>query len=1304
MKITNLIAGTAAMLCMAAQAQTNQPVLPPGMLAVLKGGTSDTNWPMVTSRVQPIFVQVFDPSGVNQSSTSAVVSVAMATNQNPVTGDFQGSIWINAHAGSEGGGISRSVDRQFLVLEGYTGNILTPTSAKPSTDPTVNRGIVRMDAFTNAISVLNTPSGWFGIPQGSAPGTQDNPTGIASTDGTNFYGTGNFAAVGTATGETDGTLFFNSEYPQNGATEVQPYLQAAGEARIIGGSLYIAAKSATGVASGIYDFVDPLNANSLVPLPFDPNVPNPDFDTCNTNLFLGWGSQFATILNFDMDAAHTVAYGADQTYGIVKFVNNSGTWVQAPYYFTATNLGTLKQVAGNQGCFGICVDFSGPNPVIYASTMENGADTNYVGGLGVNTAAGHQNNNRIIKIVDTGANPGTNYVATTIAIAATTNEFFGGVDFTPDLRPLITGQPATFATLVGAAGSLFTVTAQSTSALSYQWFENGTALDPAFTPSATNAALDMTLLTAIDDYSANGFTNTYQCVLTNNYGAVTSSVAQLIVTVTPTVPVITSGTNNVAAIFGNGSLTLAPVAAAGTQPFTYQWYQGTTALADGIKYVGSATASLTISNLLLSDSGNYYCVVMNGAGYASNLVDVLTVNYQKAIIAGQPQPVTTFVGTPVAISATAHEGTPPTTYQWFDGATLLTDTGDFSGSQTLTLNIAASTLADAGNYSLVISNPAGSVTSAVAAVTVMLPPPHSSVSYSNQVYGQTFDVLPDPGSGGISKGIVQQTGVSVNSLNNPAYPGFINGVTYSLANPFDFAYPVIANGYVGGLGLTNGSVNIAGAPGSMVGWYAASDTNAAVNTDTTTGTGLSRFGAQDGDQSTGGAIDFGPNDVNDGILGTNRALGLLSTSSSGSTAFGLKLINSSTNTLNYLNLSFLGELWRNNKASRTMSFSYAIDPTATNFVLQSEPENTNDTSPMPIPGNVSVPSLAFSFLTNNGVQLVVDGTQPSNQVSIVTNSMALATPWQPGAALWLVWSLNYYGQGTGNGYAIDNLSVSGTTVPTTAPVAATTAATKVTGTTALLNGSVNPSNGPTAYWFQYGLTAGYGSSTPINLLGIVSGVQNVSAALSGLAQLTGYHYQLIASNIAGVSIGADMVVTTLGNPSVSTLTASNLTASSATLDASVNPNGSATSYWFKYGLTTSYGSSTPTNVLAGGAGVTVITNLISGLAQGTTYHYLVNVSSAAGTAAGTDKTFTTLKVTPPNLTGFSSLGSGVFQLSFTNATGASFSVLATNNLLAPRTNWPVVGHAIETPVGSGNYQYTNPAATDTQLFYLLRQP
>ena len=284
----------------------------------------------------------------------------------------------------------------------------------------------RLHHCTNATDIYSSTYTWFGIPAGAASGTQDNPTGIASMDGTNYWGTGNFAGV---SGELDGTMFYNPGINLGHPVEVQNYIQAAGEARIIGGTLYVATKAAAGVASGIYNFVD--QYGNVVPLPWDPNVPNPYYNYASTNLFINWGNTFQTILNFDMNPSATVAYGADQTYGIVKFTNNAGTWVQAPYYFTTTNLGTTAQTPGNQGCFGICVDFSGANPVIYATTMENGTPTSYVGGFGVNTKQGHQNNNRLIKIVDTGVNPGTNYVATTLAIASTTNEFFGGIDFTP---------------------------------------------------------------------------------------------------------------------------------------------------------------------------------------------------------------------------------------------------------------------------------------------------------------------------------------------------------------------------------------------------------------------------------------------------------------------------------------------------------------------------------------------------------------------------------------------------------------------------------------------------------------------------------------------------------------------------------------------------------------------------------------------------------------------------------------------------------------------------------------------------------
>jgi hypothetical protein len=67
--------------------------------------------------------------------------------------------------------------------------------------------------------------------------------------------------------------------------------------------------------------------------------------------------------------------------------------------------------------------------------------------------------------------------------------------------------------------------------------------------------------------------------------------------------------------------------------------------------------------------------------------------------------------------------------------------------------------------------------------------------------------------------------------------------------------------------------------------------------------------------------------------------------------------------------------------------------------------------------------------------------------------------------------------------------------------------------------------------------------------------------------------------------------------------------------------------------------------------------------------------------------------------------SAAAQFSFTNAPGLSFSILATNHLAAPKASWPVIGTAVESPAGSGQYQFTDPnPATNAARFYLLRQP
>jgi hypothetical protein len=83
---------------------------------------------------------------------------------------------------------------------------------------------------------------------------------------------------------------------------------------------------------------------------------------------------------------------------------------------------------------------------------------------------------------------------------------------------------------------------------------------------------------------------------------------------------------------------------------------------------------------------------------------------------------------------------------------------------------------------------------------------------------------------------------------------------------------------------------------------------------------------------------------------------------------------------------------------------------------------------------------------------------------------------------------------------------------------------------------------------------------------------------------------------------------------------------SATLNGSLNPHGSETSYYFQYGTTTAY--SLHTNIPGAGAGTqsTHVAIAVSGLAPLTKYHYRLVAVNGAGPAFGADRTFTTGKV------------------------------------------------------------------------------
>ena len=96
-------------------------------------------------------------------------------------------------------------------------------------------------------------------------------------------------------------------------------------------------------------------------------------------------------------------------------------------------------------------------------------------------------------------------------------------------------------------------------------------------------------------------------------------------------------------------------------------------------------------------------------------------------------------------------------------------------------------------------------------------------------------------------------------------------------------------------------------------------------------------------------------------------------------------------------------------------------------------------------------------------------------------------------------------------------------------------------------------------------------------------------------------------------------------PTVTTQAAGSVVATTATLNGSVNPNGSSTTYHFDYGTTTSYGSQSPAVDASAGSGSSAVaeSTSLSGLAPNTTYHFRLVATNEGGTSTGSDLSFTT---------------------------------------------------------------------------------
>lgn len=171
------------------------------------------------------------------------------------------------------------------------------------------------------------------------------------------------------------------------------------------------------------------------------------------------------------------------------------------------------------------------------------------------------------------------------------------------------------------------------------------------------------------------------------------------------------------------------------------------------------------------------------------------------------------------------------------------------------------------------------------------------------------------------------------------------------------------------------------------------------------------------------------------------------------------------------------------------------------------------------------------FYVQWGFTTAYGQTGPVNIVPI-PNAVTNVSAWMVGLSP----STTYHYQvvatnSTGTGYSADMTLTTASSPPTGSPPAVAAGTPWInSATNVTVAGSLNPNGQNTSYFFQWGTTAAYGNSTPLQTLeaGGAIGWFPVSADLTGLIPSTTYHYRLIATNNAGSAFGDDQSFTTLG--------------------------------------------------------------------------------------------------------------------------------------------------------------------------------
>ena len=335
--------------------------------------------------------------------------------------------------------------------------------------------------------------------------------------------------------------------------------------------------------------------------------------------------------------------------------------------------------------------------------------------------------------------------------------------FTTDL-------PTTPVSLLAGTSKVLSVVATGTPAPTYQWRKNGSPVAGAIGPSYV--ALAGTIEGA----------STYDVVITNSAGTLTSG-SVTITTCLPAAVAAAPVARNVVA----GQPTSFTVTAGGTGPFTYQWMR------NGVAIAGATSATYDLTAASAAQAGLYSVKVTGPASSATSVGATLSV---LGFISDLPTAPVGLLGGASKVLSVVATGTPAPTYQWRKNGSPI------AGAIGPSYVALAGTVEGTNTYDVVITNTAGTATSAAATIATCLP----------------AAVTTSPVARNVVAGQPTSFSVSVSGTGPLTYQWMLNGVAIA--------------------GATSSTYDLAAASAAQAGLYSVKVTGPA-NTVTSAGAALS---------------------------------------------------------------------------------------------------------------------------------------------------------------------------------------------------------------------------------------------------------------------------------------------------------------------------------------------------------------------------------------------------------------------------------------------------------------------------------